>query len=235
MIQVTLSEWRKCPNTVTYAFMSSNLISWHVSCEPGRTVTLCMSLSRGWPACSLACSRNSSAHWAPHQVACEFKLPFVRISVEEFQVRTCHSTVYVRCGQDNDSVELIEVLCSCAHTGHSRLVSFQVLYDSVWGRPRNWVGTRRFCTIRRERSLSQFHDSETFLSSWMVLSVWFWQGKNLLRWERGTGKRALPKKEVSLRIRSSTTLSSSQQTWETNTPSPTAASNSQRSSSECSS
>ena len=34
----------------------------------------------------------------------------------------------------------------------------------------------------------------------MVLSVWLWQGKNLLRWERGTEERALPKKEVGLRI-----------------------------------
>ena len=102
-----------------------------------------MSLSRAWPVCSLLVLAIPQL---PELLA---RLPVSSIILRKNlsgrvpSIRTCRSTVDVRNGQDNNSMELIEVSCPCAHTRRSLLasvtlgVTFHVLYEVV--RETGWV------------------------------------------------------------------------------------------------
>ena len=145
-------------------------------------------------------------------------------------------TVYVRCGQDNDSVELIEVLCSCAHTGRSLLVSFQTLYEVV--RKTGWYKT----TPRHPGGAESVPRQWDGLFHWQLHGAFCvaLEGKEPASMGTGNGEESSTKKGSwstdgsRSRHRINDTLSYSQQTWETNIPSPTAALNSPRSSFESS-
>ena len=166
----------------------------------------------------------------------------VRIILREYlsgrvpSIRTCRGAVYIRCGQDNDSVELIWVLCSpCAHPGRppSRLVSFHVLYEVV--RKTEWVNDDVTPFVGSElssKAVGCYYPGEWCFLCGSGREKTCFDGN-----EREQGRKLYQKRKLVYgwgpdHIIKATTLSSSQHTWETNTPSPTAALNSPRSSSE---